>query len=58
MCGPFQDHPGGMVILQARDLDEARRPAMADPFVTEDLRRAELRVWQLSYEENNHMGMG
>ncbi len=59
LCGPFADAPGGgMVILQARDLDEAHRLAQADPFVRLGLRRYELRTWHLSNEDNNHMGMG
>ena len=58
MCGPFADYPGGMVIVKVSGLDEAKEIASADPFVTGGFRMAEVRTWQLSCEENNHMGRG
>lgn len=58
LCGPFQDHKGGMVIVKAASLDEAREIAEADPLVRENVETYELRAWELSCEANNHMGMG
>ncbi|MBI4676122.1 MAG: hypothetical protein HY748_00900 [Elusimicrobia bacterium] len=58
LCGPFQDHKGGMVIVKAASLDDAVGIAKADPFVREGAETYELRAWELSCEENNHMGMG
>ncbi|MBI4678193.1 MAG: flavin reductase [Elusimicrobia bacterium] len=58
LCGPFQDHEGGMVIVRADSLDEARAMAEADPFVREGAETYGLRAWELSCEENDHMGMG
>jgi len=58
MCGPFTDYKGGMVIIKAVDLAEAKQIAESDPFVKQGLRTSEVRSWELSCEENNHMGMG
>ena len=58
LCGPFIGYPGGMVILRASSLDEAKAIAVQDPFVTEGARTFEVRTWKLSREENNHLGMG
>ncbi len=58
MGGPFQDHRGGMLVLKAASLEEAKRIAEADPFITGGFETCEVRTWELSCEENNHMGMG
>lgn len=58
MCGPFNDHKGGMVIVKAESLEEAKEIAEADPFVRQGVESYELRTWELSCEENNHLGMG
>jgi flavin reductase (DIM6/NTAB) family NADH-FMN oxidoreductase RutF/uncharacterized protein YciI len=58
LCGPFKDHLGGMLIVRAGSLEEARDIAEADPFVREGAETFALREWELSCEENNHMGMG
>ena len=58
MCGPFTDFKGGMVIVKAANIDDATRIAKRDPFVVEGVRTFEIRTWELSCEENNHMGMG
>jgi uncharacterized protein YciI len=58
LCGPFADHPGGMVVLKARSYDEARAIAEADPFVSSGAETYELRTLQLSCKENRHMGVG
>lgn len=58
LAGPFVDGSGGMVILRVETAEQAAEIAAADPFVQRGLRRLELRPWELSCEENNHMGMG
>ena len=58
LAGPFADGSGGMVILRAETAAEAETIAGSDPFVRSGLRRLELKVWDLSCEDNNHMGMG
>lgn len=57
-CGPFSDVEGGMIILRAASHEEAMEIAESDPFVSSGVERYELRTWQLSCEENNHLGMG
>ena len=58
MCGPFSDGKGGMLILKADSLEEAKTIAVKDPFVQAGVRCFDVRGWELSCEENNHMGMG
>ena len=36
LCGPFQDHKGGMVIVSVGSLDEAKAIAESDPFVGDE----------------------
>jgi uncharacterized protein len=58
LCGPFEDGKGGMVIIRASSLDEATRIAESDPFVREGAETVSVRAWELSCEENSHMGLG
>jgi uncharacterized protein YciI len=58
LCGPFSDDDGGMVILKGCSSEEAREIAISDPFVKEGYETFELRRWEISCQENNHMGMG
>lgn len=58
LCGPFQDQKGGMAVVKASSLAEAQLIAQADPFVAEGFSTFELRVWELSCEENDHLGAG
>jgi uncharacterized protein YciI len=58
LCGPFKDFKGGMVLVRARDYQEAAAIASSDPFVVEGVETFELRTLELSCEENNHLGMG
>ncbi len=58
LAGPFEDGLGGMLILRAESLEQARELAAADPFVRAGASTAEVRTWLLSTEENNHLGMG
>ncbi|MFD2442845.1 YciI family protein [Bacillus sp. CGMCC 1.16607] len=55
LCGPFTDYRGGMVIIRAASYEEAKRIAESDPFVSSGTESYELRTWQLSNEENNHL---
>ncbi len=47
-----------MIIIKAFDFNEAKAIAESDPFVLSKVRTFEIRSWELSCEENNHMGMG
>jgi len=46
--GPFSDGAGGLVIYQAESLEEARRIAQSDPYVTGGARRLELHPWDMT----------
>lgn len=43
------------MIVRARTRDEAQAIADADPFVTRGVRRAELRPWRLSCDDDDHL---
>jgi uncharacterized protein YciI len=58
LCGPFADYEGGMIVFRAESYEQAKAIAESDPFVTSGVEKYELRTWQLSCKENNHMGMG
>jgi len=58
LCGPFTNQSGGKVIIRASNMEDATDIAKGDPFVRSGIRRFEVRSWQLSCEENNHLGMG
>ncbi len=58
LCGPFTNYAGGMVIIKAGSLEEAKEISNRDPFVKEGIRMPEIRTWELSCEENNHLGRG
>lgn len=58
LCGPFSDYAGGMIIINAQDKIEAEAIARLDPFVTSGARTFEVRTWNISCDENNHLGMG
>ena len=58
MGGPFTNHKGGMLIVKASSFEEAKQISENDPFIREGVRTAEVRSWELSCEDNNHMGMG
>jgi uncharacterized protein YciI len=55
LCGPFSDHPSGMVVVKARDLAEATTIARKDPFVREGVRTFEVRTWLIANRENNYL---
>lgn len=57
MCGPFDDCPGGMVIIRAESREEAQQIAERDPYILSGVRSYELRTWSLSHAGNRHMGI-
>lgn len=48
----------GMIIIKSESLEEAKKIAHSDPFVKSGVRTCEVRSWQLSCQQNNHLGMG
>lgn len=56
LAGPFDDFPGGMVIVRADSIDEARAIAENDPFVIEKVRTYELRTWLMANRGNGYLG--
>lgn len=54
LAGPFEEG-GGLVVVRARSRGEAESIAGADPFVSRGLRRMELRRWQLSCDDDDHL---
>ncbi len=58
LCGPFTDHPGGMIIVQVEDRAEAEAIAESDPFVAEGIRRCEVRTWEIGNAQNDYLDPG
>jgi uncharacterized protein YciI len=56
LAGPFEDFPGGMVVVRAESPDAARTIAQSDPFVVEGVRTFEVRTWILATRENGYLG--
>ncbi len=54
-CGPFTDHPGGMVIFLAEDLAEATKIAKSDPFIASGCKSFEIRTLEPANDENNYL---
>jgi len=46
--GRFVDGAGGLVIYQAKTLEEARQIAGADPYVTSGARELDLHEWEMT----------
>ena len=55
LCGPFSDFPGGMVVIQAKDMAEAIEIAKADPFIASGCKSFEIRTLEEAREENNYL---
>lgn len=55
LCGPFSDHPSGMVVVRAESKSEATQIAESDPFVIDGARTYAVRTWLLASEENNYL---
>lgn len=56
LCGPFTDFPSGMVIVDAKDKEEAIAIANSDPFVLKGVRTPQVRTWMLACADNNYLG--
>ena len=56
LAGPFENFPGGMVIVRAESIEAATEIAKSDPFVSEGVRRFEVRKWHLANRENGYLG--
>ena len=54
LCGPFTDYDGGIVILECKNIDEARLIAESDPFIKEGYKTFELRTLNIANKENNY----
>lgn len=54
LCGPFTDCDGGMVILECKNIEEARAIAESDPFIKEGYKTFELRTLGIANKENNY----
>ncbi len=48
LSGPFTDRTGGMILLRAASLEEARAIAEADPLVVAGVDTYDLREWRLT----------
>ena len=53
LCGPFIDHPGGMIVLRADSLEDAKHIAEMDPFVKQGFETQKVRTLQRGGEDNN-----
>ena len=45
--GRFPDGSGGLTIFQAASLEDAKKLAESDPYVSQGVRRLELREWAM-----------
>ena len=48
LSGPFTDRTGGMIVVRATSLAEARGIAEADPLVASGVDRYELHEWRIT----------
>ena len=55
LCGPFLDGEGGMIVIRASSIIEARSIAEADPFVTGGFETCEIRTLHRGCRENNYL---
>lgn len=55
LCGPFTDYTGGMVVLAASSLEEARELAESDPFIAGGFKTFELRTLEWARQDNNYL---
>ena len=53
LCGPFTDHPGGMVVIEASSKEEAMEIAKHDPFILEKYKSYELYTLAVADESND-----
>lgn len=55
LCGPFLDWAGGMVVIRAGSVEEARAVAEADPFIQGGFETYEVRTLHRGCRENNYL---
>ncbi len=55
LCGPFKDYAGGIVIIKADSIKEAKIIAESDPLVVEGFSTYKLRTLELADKENNYL---
>ncbi len=55
ICGPFLDYNGGIVIIRAESIEEAKIIAESDPFIAEGFSTYEVRTLELSNKENKYL---
>lgn len=53
LCGPFLDHPGGMVVIHASSKEEALKIANQDPFIREGYKTFDLYTLDVADEHND-----
>ncbi|MBB5196569.1 YciI family protein [Anaerocolumna cellulosilytica] len=54
LCGPCLDYEGGVVVLKAKDLEEAHSLAKEDPFIANGYKTYEIRTMEWVHKENNY----
>jgi len=54
LCGPFTDHPGGMVVVRADSYAAADEVARSDPFVAEGYETYALRTLEVADKETGY----
>ncbi|HOT75722.1 MAG TPA: YciI family protein [Candidatus Wallbacteria bacterium] len=56
LCGPFvDDWQGGMVIVKAANIEEAKKIAESDPFIKKGFDTYEVRQWLMGSKENDFL---
>ncbi len=55
LCGPFLDYDGGMVVVRVGAMEEAKKIAEADPFVSEGFESYEIRTLKQATRENGFL---
>ncbi|WP_430882549.1 YciI family protein [Fusibacter sp. JL216-2] len=55
LCGPFEDYPGGMVLVTCKDIESAQTIAKSDPFVSGDYRTYTIRTLEVANKDNNYL---
>jgi len=58
LSGPFTDRTGGMIIIRAETLDDARAVVEADPLVASGVDRYELREWRITGGQTDRIRVG
>ncbi|MDW8073368.1 MAG: YciI family protein [Nitrososphaerota archaeon] len=48
-AGRFKDGTGGLYILEAKDMEEAKNTAWSDPYVKLGLRKCSVKEWERAY---------